>query len=145
MAERLKLQSFYDQLSLTIRKTDPETPLCFEPVTFDNFVPSGFSHSPGGNRYKNQSVFCYHYYQPPALNLIELETYVRDAKRYGIGSMLSETYGYPDTLDKAEKLKQSWFYWCYKDFGGAQKGMSLNEIKGVQNGTKPLLHDVLRN
>ncbi len=67
-----------------------------------------------------------------------------DAKRYGIGSMLSETYGYPETLDKAEKLKQSWFYWCYKDFGGERKGMSLNEVKGVENGTKPILSKVLR-
>lgn len=89
MAERLKLQSFYDQLSLVIRKTDPSTPLCFEPVTFDNFVPSGFSHTPGGNRYRNQSILCYHYYQPPALNLKELDTYVKDAKKLRIGSMLS--------------------------------------------------------
>ena len=53
MGERLKLQSFYDQLSEKIRAIDPQTPICFEPVTFDNMIPTGFSHAPGGRRYAN--------------------------------------------------------------------------------------------
>lgn len=93
MAERMKLQNFYDKLSETIRSVDNETPLCFEPVTFDNFVPTGFSHPPGGNKYRNQSIFCYHHYQPPALSLKSLDTYVQDGKRLKIATLLSETWG----------------------------------------------------
>lgn len=42
--------------------------------------------------------------------------------------MLSETYGGSQTLDRAEYWKQSWFYWCYKDFGGINKGMTDEEV-----------------
>ena len=59
--------------------------------------------------------------------------------------MLSETYGLSDSLDRAEKLKQSWFYWCYKDFGGMKKGMSDKEIQGVQNGKMRALDYILNN
>lgn len=46
-----------------------------------------------------------------------MNTYVKDAKKLGIGSILSETYGNEDTLKRAEELKQSWMYWIYKGFG----------------------------
>ncbi len=56
-------------------------------------IPTGFSHAPGGKRYNNQSIFCYHHYQPPALSLKSLDTYVKDGKKLGVASLLSETFG----------------------------------------------------
>lgn len=74
-----------------------------------------------------------------------MDTYVKDAKKLGIGSLLSETYGDPDTLDRAEYWKQSWMYWCYKDFSGNQQGMSDEEKVGMNEGKMPVLDHILTN
>jgi hypothetical protein len=46
-----------------------------------------------------------------------MDTFVKDAKKLGVASILSETYGTNDTLNRAEYWKQSWMYWIYKGFG----------------------------
>jgi endoglycosylceramidase len=79
MAEKIYLQAFYDKLSSTIRIYDSGHPICLEPVTWNNTVPVGFSHSPGGNRFKDKSILCYHFYMPPSVNLKTINARVKDA------------------------------------------------------------------
>lgn len=67
--EKAHFQAAYDRLSIEIRSVDPEHNICFEPVTWINNFPSGFTHAPGGHRFSNSSMLCYHYYNPPTLNL----------------------------------------------------------------------------
>ena len=99
MAERIHLQNFYDKVSAAIRKFDKNHPICFEPVTWDNTVPVGFGHPPGGNKYRNESILCYHFYMPPAVNLKTIQARVNDAKRMGIASILSEFWPKADTAE----------------------------------------------
>ena len=79
VAEKVHFQEFYDRLAVEIRKVDPETIIFFEPITFDQTTPVGFSHPPGGNAYRNKSVLAYHYYHPPAKNVKTIDARVRDA------------------------------------------------------------------
>ncbi|CAF0809908.1 unnamed protein product [Adineta ricciae] len=67
IAGSVNLQPFYDKLSKVIRSVDNETLIFYEPVTWGvrlngKYFGSGFSHVPGGNNYRNRSVFSYHYY-----------------------------------------------------------------------------------
>jgi hypothetical protein len=63
-------------------------------VTWDNTIKVGFSHPPGGKRYENQSLLCYHFYIPPALNTSTIQARINDAKRLGMTSIVSEfSYG----------------------------------------------------
>lgn len=68
---------------------DPDTLIFFEPITFDNGVPVGFTHPPGGKRYADKSVLAYHYYKPPALGYGTIDHRVKDGKRLGVTSFLS--------------------------------------------------------
>ncbi len=74
---------------MKIRQIDPDTPICFSPVTFDNAVPTGFRHPPGGNRYRNQSIFCYHYYSPPEISLNAIHVNVKNAKKLQVPAIIS--------------------------------------------------------
>jgi endoglycosylceramidase len=118
MAERMKFQDFYDRLALAIRKVDTVTPIFFEPITFDNAIPVGFNYPPGGNRFRNLSVFSYHFYKPPALGFNTIDYRVKDGKRLGLLSFLSE-FGdsSSDVLQRAQKYHQSWLHWIYKPYG----------------------------
>ncbi len=89
VGERFKFQQFYDRLAQAIRAVDPDTLIFFEPITFDNKIPAGFSHPPGGHRFANKSVFAYHYYKPPALGYGTIDSRVEDGKRLGVLSFLS--------------------------------------------------------
>lgn len=84
-----------------MRKVDPDINICFEPVTWLNEFPTGFTSAPGGRRYSNSSIFCYHYYDPPSLNLDGfMKARLRDMKRLNVGGILSEFFileGYSKT------------------------------------------------
>ena len=131
------------------------TPICIEPVTFDNTVPVGFTHAPGGKKYANNSILCYHYYKPPALGLSTIYARIRDGKRLKMASLLSEFHGGEDNVDAisiAEENGQSWLFWDFKDFGknwgstsnawnsdvvnSIKKGMGLKNalIESLENG-----------
>lgn len=93
LSEKAHLQRAYDFLSAEIRKVDPDHNICFEPVTWLNNIESGFTNAPGGKRYTNSSIFCYHYYSPPTLNLDSfMNARVKDVKRLKVGAILSEMY-----------------------------------------------------
>ena len=118
MAERVKFQQFYDSVVRGIREVDNDTNVCIEPVTFDFAFPTGFSHAPGGNMYRNRSIICYHYYSPPDTNVEKtLKRKLQDMKKLGIPVMLSEYEGTPAARQFAEDHQQAFFYWQYKDFG----------------------------
>ncbi|XP_064646711.1 endoglycoceramidase-like [Lineus longissimus] len=66
-AGKRNLQPLYEHINTGIRKIDNNTLLFYEPVTWGmlfngKVLGSGFSHVPGGDLYKNRSVFSYHYY-----------------------------------------------------------------------------------
>lgn len=87
------MQRAYDFLSAEIRKIDPDRNICFEPVTWLNNFESGFVSPPGGQRFSNSSMLCYHYYNPPTLNLDKfMNARVKDVKRLNVGAILSEMF-----------------------------------------------------
>lgn len=55
---------------------------------------------------------------------------MNDAKRLKIASLLSETFGGDEVLDRAEYWKQGWMYWEYKTFG---KGWGMPGQRKTQN------------
>ena len=61
------LQRIYESLAAAIRKVDEQTLIFYEPVTWGmllngSYVGSGFRHVPGGQAYRDRSVFSFHYY-----------------------------------------------------------------------------------
>lgn len=93
LSELIHMQEAYDIISHNIREVDPEHNICFEPVTWSNFLRAGFTHPPGGHKHRNTSVFCYHYYNPPTFNLPKfMKARMKDIKRLKVGGILSEFY-----------------------------------------------------
>ena len=76
-----------------IREVDNETNICFEPITFDFAFGTGFTHAPGGNKYTNRSILCYHFESPPVKSLKTMDAKLRDMKRLGIPVLMSEFGG----------------------------------------------------
>lgn len=49
IADSSNLMGLYDRISEKLRKTDPNHILYMETVTWDDIIPAGFSHPPGGD------------------------------------------------------------------------------------------------
>jgi endoglycosylceramidase len=91
LSEFFHLQEAFTFIANEIRKIDPDHNICYEPVTWLNTFPAGFLHPPGGKRFANTSIFCYHYYNPPSINLKQfMKARMRDVKRLGGAGILSE-------------------------------------------------------
>ena len=89
-SDYILMQHAYDYLSHEIRKVDPNHNICFEPVTWLNEFRSWFTHPPGGKRFENSSIFCYHYYNPPTLNLEKfMDARLKDIKGLNVAGILS--------------------------------------------------------
>ncbi len=61
------LMPFYNKISNSIRQVDNNTLIFYEPITWgmlfnQKYINNGFNSVPGGNSYKNKSVYSYHYY-----------------------------------------------------------------------------------
>jgi len=65
ISDRLNLQPMYDRVQRAIRAGDTAHPILFESVTWDDFIPVGFNHTPGGDA---NVALSFHYYDPPNLN-----------------------------------------------------------------------------
>lgn len=127
-ADRLMLQPAYDSLVKDIREKDDKTLVFFAGVTWDDFVPAGFTAPPGGDGEASRSVFAFHYYEPPQKKMgLYFNTRTRDAERLKVGAMLTEferpqptnddpTDPFPNTADMADKHLLSWSCWEYKTF-----------------------------
>lgn len=66
-AGRKNLMPFYDIISKAIREIDGDRVILYEPVTWGMILNgqvsgSGFDHVPGGDNFKDKSVFSFHYY-----------------------------------------------------------------------------------
>lgn len=130
LSEVFNLQRVYDHLSTAIRQEDSNHPICFEPVTWLNTISAGFSHPPGGSRYQNSSILCYHYYNPPTVNTKGfMKARMRDIKRLKIGGLLSEFYiigeegkKNNEMMNLCDENQQSWIGWIYKPYGGYVDG-----------------------
>ena len=122
-ADKHNLGPMYDNLNKYIRTADDQKIVFFEPVTWDDFVPMGFEHAPGGDSYANRSAISYHYYQLPCLNLKwEISARQRDQDRLKVGSLCTEfdifTGDFNDissSLDIFDDYLQSWIGWDYKN------------------------------
>lgn len=119
--EYLNMQNAYDRISAAIRKVDPNHNICFEPATWLNNYRSGFTHPPGGFKYSNSSILCYHYYDSVNLNYKKtINARVRDIKRLRTGGILSEFFisgpkGPNNTkiMEECDRNSHSWFGWQY--------------------------------
>lgn len=65
IADHFNIQPLYERLANQLRNEDSSHIIFFESITFDNFVPVGFTSVPGGIQYQNRSALSYHYYEPP--------------------------------------------------------------------------------
>jgi hypothetical protein len=91
VADRINLMPLYDRISDKLRKTDPNHILFIESVTWDDIVPVGFNHPPGGHEFASKSGLSSHYYYPP--NIYQhwhFERRVADMKSLKMGGILSE-------------------------------------------------------
>jgi endoglycosylceramidase len=68
---------------------------------------AGFESVPGGDAYRNRSVYSYHYYNPPNVGNMGayLDLRVKDAARWGCGSMVTE-FGIDNDGQDPQKFDQ---------------------------------------
>jgi len=130
-ADRNNLQPFYDTIVPMIRETNKNHLVFFEPVTWSsqpyNDEKVGFEHAPGGAQYSNQSVFSYHFYNPPNFGdkLSYFQRRTSAASDLQVGAMLTEfsvdddLTNMADTASVAESFQNSWIGWEYKPFAGS--------------------------
>ncbi|XP_004343119.1 endoglycoceramidase [Capsaspora owczarzaki ATCC 30864] len=128
VADRRNLQPFYDNLNSVIRAQDPDCLIWFESTTWDDFVPMGFEHAPGGAAFANRSVVSFHYYYPPNVSPAEqFFSRATDARHLGTGMALTEFNIDPSastdastkmttTMDVADQYFSSWIGWEYKQY-----------------------------
>jgi endoglycosylceramidase len=128
VADKLRLQPAYDYLAPRIRSIDSSSLIFFAGVTWDDVVPTGFEHPPGGDQYGDSSVFAFHYYNPPNGPLpIYLHQRVKDAQQLKVGAFITETMtptrghtdeddGFVSMADAADSHLLSWATWEYKAF-----------------------------
>lgn len=118
VADREMLQPFYFNLSLAVRSA--EVPgnnriISVETVTWDDFIPAGFTAIPGADA--GLGVLNAHYYSLPNFNVTwQISSRLSDAARLGAGFILSEfdlgtDLAFSDiiaTMDVADSFKASW-------------------------------------
>lgn len=114
VADRVNLQTFFEEGARAIRKYDDKTIIMIAGITWDNFN-YGFTNVPGGKDYSNRTAISYHYY-PAGPNLFSSGFHFRqrlaDAKKLKCGLFMSEFDG-PNTIGRtwdvievADKYKQ---------------------------------------
>lgn len=91
IADKQNLQPFYDSANAAIRAQHPDGLIFFESTTWDDFIPIGFEHAPGGDAYANRSVISFHFYNPPNLTPEnQMSSRTKDAGRLKTGLFLTE-------------------------------------------------------
>jgi len=140
--DRLLLQPLYDFLSTQIRPIDSQHLLFFEPSLVDqvDFLNT-FEHVPGGDDYRNRSVYSYHIYclsnrlgdpvnEPlcEVLGALEYNHQLFSIKRLKTGGFMSE-FGAMSAdrpidvanikfmTNQADSMLQSWTWWQFKSYG----------------------------
>lgn len=127
--DRTILQPAYDKVAADIRAVDQDSLIIFAAVTWDDVVPVGFTHAPGGESEAHRSSFAFHYYNPPQF-IPDLYFHQRnkDAQRLSVASFLTEfernndhsdddnSDSFPRVADEADKYGLSWSMWEFKTF-----------------------------
>eukprot|EP01033_Poteriospumella_lacustris_P015444 gene15444-11044_t len=128
VADKQRLQPAYDYLAPRIKSIDSQALIFFAGVTWDDIVPVGFEHPPGGVENADTSVFAFHYYTPPNGPLpVYFRQRVKDAQRLKVGAFITETMtptrghtddddGFVAMADAADAHLLSWATWEYKAF-----------------------------
>uniref|UniRef100_A0A6B2L361 Glycoside hydrolase family 5 domain-containing protein n=1 Tax=Arcella intermedia TaxID=1963864 RepID=A0A6B2L361_9EUKA len=131
IADSTNLQPFYDTIAPMIREANKNHLIFFEPVTWSgepiNDEKVGFDHAPGGEQFANQSVFSYHYYDPPNLGdkLSYFQRRTKVSEDLSVGAMLTEFSvdsnftEMASTMATVESFQTSWIGWEYKAFAGS--------------------------
>ncbi|KAL2634602.1 hypothetical protein R1flu_006081 [Riccia fluitans] len=106
VADFKNLAGLFDKLQAAIRSVDGGKLLFFETITFDNFR-CGLRDVPGGPQWKNMTVLSYHYYTPPNFSVNQaFSERLKESKRLGCGSMLTEFFVSTER-EKLLKLRKS--------------------------------------
>lgn len=128
LADRYNLMPMYDNLNGVIRKEDGEQIVFFQSVTWDDFIPVGFDHAPGGEQFGNRSALSYHFNQQVNFDVEwQVNSRLRDRKRLQCGSMCTEFGTCPSSQKEFDDLEfqmnvfdehlESWIGWSSKLFG----------------------------
>jgi len=140
-ADKVNLYPMYMDAANAIRKNDNETVIFFEKTIVNAIGALGFPTVPGGDDYRDRSVYSWHNYcgtvdrsgNPRSFLVCEGEQEVQwaqdlhDIDVTQCGSFLTEfgavsgnnTKSLEDlewVVDSADKALQSWAYWQYKSF-----------------------------
>jgi endoglycosylceramidase len=127
VADRANLQPFYDIVGASIAENDPSMTVLFESVTWDDFIPVGFNHTPAPHMIpSNLTSISFHYYDLPNFNAEwQVTSRLSDAVRLGSGAFLTEFDinsasaaggSLNETLVVMEKAGMSWIGWEYKPY-----------------------------
>jgi endoglycosylceramidase len=128
VADRTVLQPAYDTITKAIRQEDQDGLVIFAAITWDDFVPVGFTAAPGGPEEAYRSAFAFHYYEPPQfVKEVDFHQRMADADRLQTGAILTEfERPTPDDdvindkfviqADLTDKYGLSWTLWEYKTF-----------------------------
>jgi len=127
-ADHYNLMPMYDYLNDYIRKNDTNHLVFFQSVTWDDMIPVGFSHPPGGEQYGNRSVLSYHYNEQVNFNLDwQVKARFNDRNRLQCGSMCTEFGSCPSSQKEFDDMEsqmnvfdeylESWIGWSSKLFG----------------------------
>jgi len=124
VADRENLQPLYARVAAALQAADPDLAVHFESVTWDDFVPVGFNHTPTAE--PARSALSFHYYSLPNFNAdVQMASRLEDAARLGCGAFLTEfnigdgalsPNALNDTVAVADKHGVSWLAWEYKPF-----------------------------
>jgi endoglycosylceramidase len=124
VADKQNLQPFYYNVTAAIRSVEPvgeaRRIVSYESVTYDDFIPVGFTSLPDSD--KGLSTLVTHYYNLPNFNVEwQITARVKDAQRLNSGLILNEfDLGDQDleaiqhTIDVADASRVSWTGWEYK-------------------------------
>jgi len=143
-ADKKNLWPLYQQVHSAIREIDDESLVFFEKSLVNVLGPLGFPSAPGGEAYRNRSVYSLHCYcgnvdrsgNPKGIFVCEGEEVVQwlqemhDVDSMKVGSMLTEFGAVSGNNTKsiedlewmcnlADSDLQSWAYWQYKSYKGA--------------------------
>jgi len=159
-ADKVNLYPMYMSAADAIRKNDNETLIFYEKAICNAIGPLGFPTVPGGDQYRDRSVYSWHNYcgtvdrsgNPLNFLICEGEQEVQwlqdlhDIDVTKCGAFLTEfgavagnnTKSLEDlewVVDSADKVLQSWAYWQYKSYNDITTASNERESFYWSDGT----------
>jgi len=159
-ADKVNLYPMYMDAANAIRKNDNETIIFFEKSIINAIGPIGFPTVPGGDEYRDRTVYSWHNYcgtvdrSGNPLNFLVCEGQqevqwmqdLHDIDVTNCGAFLTEfgavsgnnTKSLEDlewVVDSADKVFQSWAYWQYKSYNDITTASNERESFYWSDGT----------